>query len=597
MSEKQFEKRSLFKASAFSRSLSSFRQFKSRTISEQERASSSVVESNINDQELQRIVRDKSSEKLINEYVRRRFQSYLDNNVENVDLWESIYYDFEYFTERIWKIISSDNWIFIKKICLTQEFWLNQADSKNSRFEIMYKVSKENYYADWTLNQIQRVEKVYERLSRDTQIRKNKLQSSSVQSFSIQLSSLSSLLASRSSSSSSSIEIYQDDSLSEIRTQYEPNTRQHRNTNIRNRDSQHEDQNRQFNLESRHEDRPFNLEPRYENRYEREPNRLRNRQYELSEYAFTKYADENLRLVNEIRRASQISINQAFESYVSSSSAKTIYEKKLSMLNKLYKNEKKFDDTEDNFDFKLTIYLDKCRHADLSKHAYEKEISAMLTDETLTRYYANKTNFITFNDFCISMQTYFENSEWQSHNLDKWHNITIEDVIAINSNVSLTECLRKMWSQMNTIQRDLNSAYHDSIRLRENIIRICKNHSALIFALINSSMNNVTLMNNLQSSIINYEIVRKSFVHQQYHQNDEIDDHYFTDKQYRRDDYDRRDESSDRRIEFYRDESRDDKSNDRFQNRRLKKCFVCDKFDCWSINHSNKKREDSKKRF
>jgi hypothetical protein len=115
--------------------------------------------------------------------------------------------------------------------------------------------------------------------------------------------------------------------------------------------------------------------------------------------------------VNEIRRASQISINQAFESYVSSSSAKTIYEKKLSMLNKLYKNEKKFDDTEDNFDFKLTIYLDKCRHADLSKHAYEKEISAMLTDETLTRYYANKTNFITFNDFCISMQTYFENSE------------------------------------------------------------------------------------------------------------------------------------------------------------------------------------------
>jgi hypothetical protein len=97
-------------------------------------------------------------------------------------------------------------------------------------------------------------------------------------------------------------------------------------------------------------------------------------------------------------------------------------------------------------------------------------------------------------------------------------------------------------------------------------------------------MNNVTLMNNLQSSIINYEIVKKSsFVHQQYHQKDEIEDHYFTDKQYRREDessYDRRDESSDRRVEFYRDKSRDDKSNDRFQNRRLKKCFVYDKFDC-----------------
>jgi hypothetical protein len=119
--------------------------------------------------------------------------------------------------------------------------------------------------------------------------------------------------------------------------------------------------------------------------------------------------------VNEIRRASQsnhqISVNQAFESYVSSSSAKIIYEKKLSMLNKLYKNEKKFEDTENNFDFKLTIYLDKCRHADLSEHAYEKEISVMLTDETLTRYYANRANFIIFNDFCISIRTYFEDSE------------------------------------------------------------------------------------------------------------------------------------------------------------------------------------------
>ncbi len=148
--------------------------------SEQERASSSVVESDVNDQELQRIVRDESSEKLINEYVRRRFQSYLNNNVEDVDLWESIYYDFEYFTLRIWKMISSDNWIFIKKICLTQEFWLNQADQKSSRSEIMYKVSKKNYYADWTLIQIEKVEKAYEKVFRDTQIRKNKLQSFSV---------------------------------------------------------------------------------------------------------------------------------------------------------------------------------------------------------------------------------------------------------------------------------------------------------------------------------------------------------------------------------------------------------------------------------
>ncbi len=38
--------------------------------------------------------------------------------------------------------------------------------------------------------------------------------------------------------------------------------------------------------------------------------------------------------------------------------------------------------------------------------------------------------------------------------------------------------------------------------------------------------------------------------------------------------------------------------NSRFQpNSRSKKCFVCGKFGCWSTNHSDKKREDSKKRF
>jgi hypothetical protein len=72
-------------------------------------------------------------------------------------------------------------------------------------------------------------------------------------------------------------------------------------------------------------------------------------------------------------------------------------------------------------------------------------------------------------------------------------------------------------------------------------------------------MNISTLINILQFSIINYEIVRKSFAQQQhqYHQNqyhqtkDEIDDHYFTDRQYRREkqdesSFDHRDESRDR---------------------------------------------------
>ncbi len=53
----------------------------------------------------------------------------------------------------------------------------------------------------------------------------------------------------------------------------------------------------------------------------------------------------------------------------------------------------------------------------------------------------------------------------------------------------------------------------------------------------------------------------------------------------------RRDESFFNRREDFRDR------NNRFQARRSKKCFVCKKFDCWLINHSEKERDNSKKRF
>jgi hypothetical protein len=94
-------------------------------------------------------------------------------------------------------------------------------------------------------------------------------------------------------------------------------------------------------------------------------------------------------------------------------------------------------------------------------------------------------------------------------------------------------------------------------------------------------MNISTLINILQFSIINYEVVRKFFAQQQhqYHQNqfhqnqyhqtkDEPDDQYFIDKQYRRE------RSSFNRREDFRDK------DDRFQTRRSKKCFVCEKSDC-----------------
>ncbi len=134
---------------------------------------------------------------------------------------------------------------------------------------------------------------------------------------------------------------------------------------------------------------------------------------------------------------------------------------------------------------------------------------------------------------------------------------------------------------MNIIQKDLDFACYDSIHLRENIIKVIRNHLALINDLNNVSFNVLDLINSLHAIVMNYEAIQKSdqqtnYLQQNsdYLQQSKSDNQYFIDRQYRRDKL-----FYDRRKDYRRNEFRD-KSNNRFQNRRFKKCFVCNKSEC-----------------
>jgi hypothetical protein len=195
------------------------------------------------------------------------------------------------------------------------------------------------------------------------------------------------------------------------------------------------------------------------------------------------------------------------------------------------------------------------------------------------------------------MKRFFEESEWKRLNLTKWQFIHIDNVIVANSNLSLIECLQKLWTDLNDISKKLNSDYHDSNHMREILIRACRNHSILLIELHNSSSNVSSLINSLYISIINFESINKK--KNTYLQNIDTDinecdhincthEHNFIDRQYRRESIN------------YRDNRKfltDSRSRDRFSIRSSKICFVCDKSNCWSINHSKKEREDLKKRF
>ncbi len=146
-----------------------------------------------------------------------------------------------------------------------------------------------------------------------------------------------------------------------------------------------------------------------------------------------------------------------------------------------------------------------------------------------------------------------------------------------------------------TFKKKLNSDYHDSNHMRKILIRACRNYSILLIELHNSSSNVSSLINSFYISIINFESINKKtntyFQSIDINEYDHINythEHNFIDRQYRRESINYRDN---------RKFLNDSRSRDKFSIRFSKICFVCNKSNCWSINHSKKKRENSKKRF
>jgi hypothetical protein len=221
----------------------------------------------------------------------------------------------------------------------------------------------------------------------------------------------------------------------------------------------------------------------------------------------------------------------------------------------------------------------------------------MLANQTLSHFYVNEYENITFDKFRVDMKTFFEEFEWKRLNLTKWQFIHIDNIIVANSNLSLIECLQKLCTDLNDIQKELNLDYHDSNHMRKILIRACRDQSILLIELHNSSSNVSSLINSFYTSIINFESINKK--RNTYLQSINVDisecdhincahEHNFIDRQYRRESIN------------YRDNRKfliDLRSRDKFSIRLSKICFVCDKSNCWSINHSKKEREDSKKRF
>ena len=150
---------------------------------------------------------------------------------------------------------------------------------------------------------------------------------------------------------------------------------------------------------------------------------------------------------------------------------------------------------------------------------------------------------------------------------------------------------------MDMLQRGIGPQYAGAFHFRENIIRAVRGHPAFVAGLINTPEDTSGLVANLHSSIINYEAVHKTPHHGtymlSYNNEEEEDEMYFVDRHYRGGR-----PSFRGRGRFYgRPRGGSSRGQHRPSVQRQKKCFVCEKVGCWSTNHTQQERDNSRKKF
>ena len=168
-------------------------------------------------------------------------------------------------------------------------------------------------------------------------------------------------------------------------------------------------------------------------------------------------------------------------------------------------------------------------------------------------------------------------------------------IISKHQSKFMHDCFQILIKKLRHLQHDLKEKFQSDRFIHNKLITACQEVFACQYACFKSFDSLTDLINDLQSFIV---IFSKSHPHQI--ENYQPDIAYYIDPRYRfrrrlsndsnqsHTSYDREKNNSDRAIVSY---------NSRQYDRKKKRCFICNRTDCWSTNHTWKKRDASKTRL
>lgn len=293
--------------------------------------------------------------------------------------------------------------------------------------------------------------------------------------------------------------------------------------------------------------------------------------------------------------------------------------KMLTELAKLYSDsEKKFGgEIYDILNTKLRIFYDYCQKIGIGADQYASAYSIMLKGRAADFYYDRLVGKgYDFNRMIFETRCHFETEESKQQYLTEWRETTLARIITANPGISRLECLQKLFDRLQNIQRGLSESYQEDLSLRDQVINACRGIEECNLALFNPANTYEGVCAQLRSAIGTavrsreaqqfntypshplpnvqqpsvYSSPQPSACSSPYStpENSEFAsqyDHNWTDRTYggRR--------GGSRGFSRGRGNYRPNIQA------RQKKCYVCDKSNCWSTRHSLQERKEAFNKF
>jgi hypothetical protein len=266
--------------------------------------------------------------------------------------------------------------------------------------------------------------------------------------------------------------------------------------------------------------------------------------------------------------------------------------RELANMTKMYTPEMKYGSEGDNFGLKLIIFTDIANRVDLPEEGYHKALPIMLKGLALDYYYTDLIQLHgTFLQLCNAIQEHFEDANYKRGNLAEWNKLDLAYIKSQNPDKSTNYCFQLLVNKLRTLRHGLSADLHTEGFMLNKLVLACRDFPDCQITCSAPPDTLTGLISSMKASITAYEYAHKDQI--------STTETFMTDRQYHGSSNFR---GNSRGNSYSRGFSQG-RGNNHSQGRNSsnfrgkKRCFVCEKENCWSFNHTEAEQRQSKEIF